>query len=89
MFDGLTLTFISDASAWAVTAAVVLYVFRLVYMGKLVPGRTVEMDRRALAAERETNAELRAALLEYQAIGSTTIHLLKSIQRDREEGEDG
>lgn len=86
MFDAITLNFLSNASAWVVTAAVSLSIVRLIYKGKLVPETTVRMERDALAAERATNAELRAALLEYQSMGTAAIHLLESIQSDHREG---
>lgn len=80
MLESIPLALISDVSAWIVAASVCITFVRLIYTGRLVPHSTVAMYIAALEAERAANGELRAALAEYQATGSATVHLLESIQ---------
>lgn len=57
-----------------------LAVGRLVYTGKLVPKVTVDMHMETIATERQVNAELRAALQEYQTVGLTSVAVLEALQ---------
>jgi len=76
---------LSDSGAWAVTVTFALYILKMVLSGKLVPGKTVAMLLETIATERAANAELRAALAEYQATGLTTVKLLEAIQGEHKE----
>jgi hypothetical protein len=79
------LSVISDSGAWAFTVTFAIYILKLIYSGKLVPGKTVAILLQTIEAERAANAELRAALTEYQAQGLTAAKFFESIQGERKE----
>lgn len=86
MFEGFSLSVLSEVSAWFLLAAFALGIVRLIYTGKLVPGSTLEMYRETIVAERAANAELRASNAEHQATSIAAVRLLESIQQQRLEG---
>ena len=79
------LSVLSDSGAWAVTVILAVYMLKLVLSGKLVPQKTVAILLQTIETERTANAELRAALTEYQAQGITAAKFFESIQGERKE----
>lgn len=80
MFDGLSLTFLAEASPWLVTIAILLGVVRMIYKGLLVPRSTVAFLERALQKERENGDRLMDMVQELQAPSKKAVEVLADIQ---------
>lgn len=100
MLDAIPLQFLSDASAWIVTAATFLTVARLIYTGSLVPRSTyrdrqaeqekfVESLRLALEEERDTNRRLMELVRELQAPSAKAVEVLETVQKVSKNGGSG